>query len=169
MKRGDIVDLLTDLGARLSAQGLTGEMYVVGGAAIALAFDARRATRDIDSVFEPKAKIYEIADRMAEERGLDEGWLNDAVKGFMVGPDPEASTVLDVPGLSVSVASPRILLAMKVAAHRTGEDEDDVRLLARHLSLDDADSVLDAAEETLTIPLPTGSAFFVEAIFDTGA
>lgn len=38
-------------------------MYVVGGAAIALAFDERRATRDIDAVFEPKASIYDEARR----------------------------------------------------------------------------------------------------------
>ena len=50
MERGEIVDLLTDLGGRLAARGVVGEMYIVGGAAIALAFDERRSTRDIDAV-----------------------------------------------------------------------------------------------------------------------
>ncbi len=48
-------------------------MYVVGGAAIALAFDERRATRDIDAVFEPKAAVYEAADVVARDRGVPRG------------------------------------------------------------------------------------------------
>jgi hypothetical protein len=79
MQRNEIVELLTELGGRLAARGIEGEMYVVGGAAVALAFDARRSTRDIDAVFEPKTEIYTAAAEMAEERGLPEGWLNDAV------------------------------------------------------------------------------------------
>lgn len=56
-------------------------MYIVGGAAIALAYDKRRSTRDRDAVFEPKAVIYEAAAAVAERLGLPPGWLNDAVKG----------------------------------------------------------------------------------------
>ena len=74
-------------------------MYVVGGAAIALAFDERRATRDIDAVFEPKSVVYEAAAVVAEQLRLPAGWLNDAVKGFLEGDDPAAAPVLDLPGL----------------------------------------------------------------------
>ena len=98
MQRGEIIDLLTDLGGRLAARGIEGEMYVVGGAAIALAFDERRSTRDIDAVFEPKTVIYEVAGQLAGERGLPDGWLNDAVKGFLTGADPDAPLVLEVDG-----------------------------------------------------------------------
>lgn len=104
-------------------------MYVVGGAAIALAYDERRATRDIDAVFEPKSAVYEAASAVAEERGLPTGWLNDPVKGFLAGDDPAATPVLDLPGLRCQAALPRTLLALKVLAHRVGEDEDDVRCL----------------------------------------
>jgi hypothetical protein len=48
--------------------------------------------------------------------GLPEDWLNDAVKGFLHGEDPDAVPVLDTPGLRVDVASPRYLLAMKLLA-----------------------------------------------------
>jgi hypothetical protein len=41
------------LGDRLVRRGLVADVYVFGGAAMALAYDARRATRDIDAVFEP--------------------------------------------------------------------------------------------------------------------
>jgi hypothetical protein len=42
MEREEIVAALTDLAAELQRRETTAEMYVVGGAAIALAFDERR-------------------------------------------------------------------------------------------------------------------------------
>lgn len=167
MQRGEIIELLTDLGGRLDARGVEGEMYVVGGAAIALAFDERRSTRDIDAVFEPKTVIYEVAGQLAEERGLPDGWLNDAVKGFLTGADPDAPLVLEVAGLRVSTASPRILLAMKVLSHRVGEDEEDVRLLACELDLDDAVGVLAVAEAVYGDRLDVAARFFVEQLYSS--
>ena len=165
MQREEIVDALTALGARLSMREVEGEVYVVGGAAIAIAFDARRATRDVDAVFEPKQAIYAAADEIGSELGLPPGWLNDGVKGFVVGPDADAATVLEVPGLRVLVASPRILLAMKVLAHRVGEDDEDVRLLARELELADANAVLAVAEAVYGDRLDAAARFFVEELF----
>lgn len=134
-------------------------------AAIALAFDETRSTHDIDAVFEPKMVIYEEGAKLATDLGLDRGWLNDAVKGFLTGPDPDAALVLDLPGLSVATASPRILLGLKVLAHRVGEDEDDVRLLARELGLQSADDVLDVAEAVVGSRLDVAASFFVQEIF----
>jgi Nucleotidyltransferase of unknown function (DUF6036) len=165
MRREEIVAALTALGARLSEQGIDGELYVVGGAAIAIAFDARRATRDIDAVFEPKQEVYAAADQVGAELGLPPGWLNDGAKGFVAGADDEAATALEVPGLRVLVASPRILLAMKVLAHRIGEDDDDVRLLAGELELPDAAAVLAVAEKVYGDRLDAAARFFVEELF----
>jgi hypothetical protein len=165
--REQIVASLTALAGDLDDQGVSARMYVVGGAAIALAFDARRSTRDIDAVFEPKATVYEAAARLAAREDLAPDWLNDAVKGFLAGADPEAAPVLELPGLSVTAASPRMLLAMKVLAHRAGEDDDDVRLLADHLGLDSAESVLRVAEQTYGDRLDPAARFFVEELFPT--
>jgi hypothetical protein len=139
-------------------------MYVVGGAAIALAYDERRSTRDIDAVFEPKAVIYESAAVVADQLGLPPGWLNDAVKGFLAGPDPEAAPILELPGLRCLAASPRMLLALKVLAHRVGEDEDDVRLLSRELGLSTPAAVLALVEEVYGDRLDTAARFFVEEL-----
>lgn len=165
MDRRQIVAALTDLGVVLDDRGVTGEMYVVGGAAIALAYDARRSTRDIDAVFEPKMVIYEAAAEVGERRGLPPGWLNDAVKGFVASDDPGAAPILDVPGLRCVAASARILLAMKVLAHRVGEDEDDVRLLAKMLGLTSAGEVLAVAGEVFGDRLVPAARFFVEELF----
>lgn len=167
MERDEIVAALTDLGAALTQRGVTGEMYVVGGAAIALAYDARRSTRDIDAVFEPKLVIYEAADEVGVRRGLPPGWLNDAVKGFLAADDPAAAPVLDVPGLRCLAASPRVLLAMKVLAHRVGDDDGDVRLLADALGLDSAVDVLAVAEEVYGDRLSPAARFYVEELWPT--
>lgn len=166
MDRAEIRRLLIELGRRIDASGLQAELYVVGGAAIALAFDERRSTKDIDAVFEPKLAVYAEAERMATELKLPAGWLNDGVKGFLAGPDPAAEPVLEAPGIRVSTGSPRMLLALKVLAHRVDEDEDDVRLLAGVLGLSTAAAVLAVAEEVFGDRLDVAARFFVEQLFD---
>lgn len=168
MDRSEIIDALTALAGELEKQGVVAEMYVVGGAAIALAFDERRATRDIDAVFEPKDVVYEAAAVVAERLRLSGGWLNDAVKGFLEGDDPAATPVLDLPGLRCLTASPETLLALKVLAHRVGEDEADLRLLAANLGLKSPDEVLAIAERTYGDRLDPAARFFVEQVFSAG-
>lgn len=165
MERAEIIEALTALATELDSRGICAEMYVVGGAAIALAFDERRATRDIDAVFEPKAAVYEAAGAVGERLGLPGGWLNDAVKGFLAGDDPAAAPVLDLPGLRCLTASPETLLALKVLAHRVGEDESDLRLLADELGLTRAEDVLAVAERTYGDRLDPAARFFVEEVF----
>ncbi len=82
--------------------------------------------------------------------------------------DPAAAPVLDLPGLRCLAASPEALLALKVLAHRVGEDEDDLRLLARELRLENAEQVLALAERTFGDRLDPAAHFFVEQVFDPG-
>ena len=111
--------------------------------------------------------MYEAARRVAEDLDLPDDWLNDAVKGFLPGPDPHEGPVFEVPGLRVQAASPQLLLALKVQAHRFGEDDDDVRLLAARLGLRTADEVLDLAERVVgRRRLDATAAFFVEAALE---
>ncbi len=128
----DVRRYLGELGDELAAVGLRAEMFVVGGAAMALAYNTRRATRDIDAVFEPKTVVYEAAARVAGRHpDLPDDWLNDGVKGFLLGDDPASTVAFDHPGLRVRVASPRYLFAMKVVASRVERDTDDIASLYR--------------------------------------
>jgi predicted nucleotidyltransferase len=141
LSRDQILQALTRLAAVLEARGVQGELYLVGGAAIALAYDARRATRDVDAVFAPKQAVYEAARVVAEELNLPENWLNDAVKLYLRGEDPEPRQPFDLPGLRVLVASPRYLLALKLLASRR-EDEQDIQMLLNLLQIQSVDEAL---------------------------
>ena len=164
--RDTALQALDELASVLAARGVEGRVFVVGGAAMALAFDARRMTRDIDAVFEPKSSIYDATREVAERLGLPDDWLNDAVKGFVPGTDPDALPVFERPGLSVAAASARFLLAMKLRAARVEQDADDIRFLANLLGLHTADAVLQVAAERYDVDeLPPRARFLVEEIF----
>lgn len=141
----DIRRLFDLLNGDLSTHGIDGELYLVGGAVMCLAFNARESTKDVDALFEPARAVREAAARVAATSGLDESWLNDAVKGYL-SPRGDFDRFLDLPNLKVFVAHPRYLLAMKCAALRLGEefhDLDDVRYLLRHLNVRTADEALE--------------------------
>jgi hypothetical protein len=140
--RARIVAALEALGGELTSQGTRGQIFIVGGAAMALAYSTRRVTRDIDAVFEPKAVIYSAAETVAERLDLPDDWLNDGVKGFLPGPDGAARPLPEIHGLEVTTASPRYLLAMKLLAMRFGEDDDDIRILLDQTEIETADEAL---------------------------
>jgi predicted nucleotidyltransferase len=143
-----IRQLLTDLGARLADRGIEARLFLVGGAAMALAFSRRRVTRDLDAVFEPKREIYEEAGNLARERGLPEDWLNDGVKGLLPGKTQpiEGTSSFSAPGIRVGVASAEYLFAMKAMAARQETDGDDLRTLATELRIKDVRQALDLVE-----------------------
>ena len=145
--REDIRALLDDLSAELAARGARAELFLVGGAALAVAYDATRATRDLDAVFIPTDTVRQAAAAVAQHRGLTEDWLNDAVKGFLPGPDPDAQRFYSSDSLIVDVASPRYLLAMKLFAARAEIDADDIILLYRQLGFTTVDEGLDLVEQ----------------------
>ena len=60
LTREQIIGLLAELGQELDARGVKAQLFVVGGAAMALAYNMRRTTADVDGVFEPKA-VYLLA------------------------------------------------------------------------------------------------------------
>ncbi|WFE31561.1 DUF6036 family nucleotidyltransferase [Micromonospora sp. WMMD975] len=64
LDRAAIEDAFRRLGDRLAKRGVVADLYVFGGAAMALAYDARRATRDIDAVFQrprPRGRVTAYA------------------------------------------------------------------------------------------------------------
>ena len=144
LTRADIRRLLELLDEELGNVDVEGEVYLVGGAVMCLALDARPATRDVDAFFKPAQLIREAAARVAARAAVPDNWLNDAVKGYL-GSRGEFDPFLDLPHLRVFVARPQYLLAMKCVSMRLGEefhDLDDVRYLLRYLNISSSDEAL---------------------------
>ena len=135
--------LLVELGERLEGRGIEAEIYVVGGAAMMLAYDRKRVTRDIDAVGVPQEEIdIEVAAVAADHRDLDPDWLNARVLPLLPRSiDADRIEVMGAPGITVNVASPRHLLAMKARSGRSDRDLDDIWVLCQVLGLTEVDEV----------------------------
>lgn len=144
LDRSQIEKAFALLAAGLARRRIHADLYVIGGAAIALAWDERRTTRDIDAVFETdrhQAFLEEVW-AVAQTLGLPRSWLNEQASAYVpLGPDPGRRTVWDAPSLRVTSASPEFVLAMKARAGRPS-DSADIALLIGLLKLTNVDDVV---------------------------
>jgi len=131
----DILRALSRLSEILQARGVKADLYVVGGAAMTLAYRARPSTRDVDAIFKRKNEVFKAAAQVAREQTLPDEWLNDSARKFLGRPDRRPRPILDLPGVRIMAGSPQYLLAMKVLADRHDRDRADLRFLIRLLGL----------------------------------
>jgi len=169
LDRVEIERALQLLGERLARRGVVADLYVFGGAAMALAYDARRVTRDIDAVFEPHGVVREEAETVARELGLPAWWLNEQASVYVArSGDPEAPRVFENAGIRVAAASPAHLLAMKALAARR-RDVEDLRVLVRRLGLTvPADVIAVCAEIFPEEHLPDRARLLLDEVFGVG-
>ena len=152
LTRDTILTALRLLSDELGRCGVLGEISVVEGTAMVLAFNARSATKDVDAIFEPSSEVRKAASVVAEHLGLPVVWLNDAAKGFLSSAGEFAPIdTLDLPNLRVLAPTAEYMLAMKVMAARTGisgerGDVQDIVFLIRLLGLKKAGDVMDVVQ-----------------------
>ena len=166
MKTQEIKSLLKELNEWLKRHKLRGEVGIIGGAAMCLAYKARAATKDIDAIFAPAAEIRKAVNEIAERRNIAADWLNDAAKGYLA-PGFLKKNLYKWSHLSIWVPEPRYMLAMKtISARWDTSDRDDVLFLTKKLKLKSANQVFDIVENYYPKKrIPAKTKFFVEELF----
>lgn len=133
--RTDLQRAFTLLGAKLQRRGVVGQVHVVDGAAMLMAYDSRVSTRDIDALFFPDGPMLEAIREVANEMQWPTTWLNNQASSYVSRTPGEGNPVFDHPYLHVVATPPEHLLAMKVLAARSGRDRDDITVLLDRLQL----------------------------------
>lgn len=133
-----ITAALSELAQRAADAGITATVCLVGGAAIELLVGDRGSTRDIDSIIYRVGSLDGVIAVMAAERGWPVDWLNSSDSMFASDlDDPHTWEVLmEDRSVTVRIASPEVLVAMKLRAGRGRRDFDDLELLLGHLGWD---------------------------------
>lgn len=164
----DIHAALSLLNDKLVLREVQGELCLFGGAVMALVYDARQSTRDVDAIMMPKSVLTDAANEVAEEMQLPAAWLNDGVKGY-VSTQPELTSegLPQFSHLRLFCPTPAYLLAMKCLAARADAldhagDKADVQVLCRHLGLRSAEQVLEIVQRFYPADrLPAKTQYFI--------
>lgn len=166
MMKQQIEDNLRLLNNNLCDMEEKGEICLYGGAVMCLVYNARPSTKDVDAVFKPSGKIREAVRQIAEKNGLDEDWLNDGVKGFVVS--HRKKILFNWSNLKVYYAEPDYILAMKsISARVDTSDRNDIIFLIKKLKIDSADELFAIIEKYYPKNrIKPATQFFIEEIFD---
>lgn len=165
LSRDEILACFEAINEELRAHDQKGEIGIVGGAVMCLVFNARKATRDVDAIFEPSQVIRKAAAKVARDKGLADDWLNDAAKGFLVEKF-KREDVKRFSNLIVWAPEARYMLAMKcISARWDSSDRDDVIFLVKHLGLKTPEQVFTIIQGYYPkLQIPAKTQFFIEEI-----
>lgn len=147
LDRDDLIRGINAVKVKLRAADQPAGIRIVGGAALALRYFDRPTTADIDAHLQPEQPIVAAAVAVADDNGWPHDWLNSNATIFIpaYGADPEWDMLYASEDITVEVASPRALLAMKLNASRPGRDVQDIANLLAICGIYD----IDAAEDLL--------------------
>jgi predicted nucleotidyltransferase len=127
--------LLQRVGALATARGTDLDIVVLGGAAVALLFESRRTTRDIDVVeAHPQELLTDLAIQIAKAEGLAPNWLSDGARRFVTKVS-RGPLLVEAPGIRAHAVSLEQLLASKLDAMRDDTDRSDAVVTAVALGL----------------------------------
>ena len=128
LTRDDIIQGLKELAADLVRRGVTANIYIIGGAALVVRYFDRRLTVDVDLRSMDFDIIRPSAEAVAVAHDWDDDWINNAATQFVptLGKEVIWETLYEIQGVSFKVTSAEVMLVMKLAASRTGRDDQDI-------------------------------------------
>ena len=143
LDRDTLHQLFNELADELAQAQVRACIYIIGGAAMTMAYQRDRATHDVDARIDDGHQVVLTAVRtIARRHGLPTTWLNEQATAYLpVAPDRRAPVVFDSPHLIITGASAEHLLAMKLEAARRA-DQADIAMLLQTLGIQDAPAAM---------------------------
>jgi hypothetical protein len=144
LNRDEMESALAELAEHLNARDVKAKIYLVGGAVMVLAFDARFSTADIDGSMYPTDDVLAMAAEIGERRGLGTEWLNDSARQFIPAfKEPNWQPILKSGNVEIVAADERSMLAMKMRAGRGSRDRLDIKFLVKRCGVTSVAEALD--------------------------
>ncbi len=174
LSREQLVALLREVGLILQEQSLEASIYVVGGAAMAMVFDSRRVTKDVDAAIRSHhEEFHKAVTIVAERNALAPDWVNSSAGAFMPNHLDDAADEMNLPGLRIAIASPEHLIAMKLRAMRR-RDLDDLETLFRSCGIETPEQAADIhdrlfGETDIGYSGPDEALYAARMVFDRAA
>jgi len=148
LNRDEVESALAELADQLNARNVKAKIYIVRGAVMVLAFDARFTTGDIDVAVHPTEDVLAVAADIGERRGLGAEWLNNQASQFVpVFKEPNWQPILKSGNVEVVAADERSILAMKLRAGRGSRDRPDINFLVKKCGITSVAEALELYEE----------------------
>jgi len=165
MTKQEIKNYLKQLNERLELTDIKGEICLYGGAVMCLVYNARPSTKDVDAIFEPVQKLREAIEEVAHANNLNEDWLNDSVKGFVVNHNQQI--FFNWANLKIYIPEPDYLLAMKTLASRVDtRDKEDIQFLINKMEITTAEEIFKILEKYYPKEqIKPATQFFIEELF----
>ena len=167
LDRTRILELFDELSRELRFRGTRAQIYIVAGAAMSLAFSRERTTREVDARIDTgHSRLTEAVRTVNRRHGLADTWLNDqATTAIPRAADARAETLYQSSHLTVTGASAKHLLAMKLLAARE-QDREDIGVLCKHLGLKGPEEAIQIYQELFPEePVKSRARALVEAVF----
>lgn len=164
-----ILELFNELDLELKKKSIHGDLFIVGGAAMSVAYDSHPSTKDIDGIWKPSKEVRVAAKAVANRNtDIGEDWLNDGVKGFLPGKNDDSQKVVySGENFTVAAASPKYLLATKILASRASQDVDDIKFLIALCKFGTVGECLDIVEAYYPgRPIEAKSRFLLEELLE---
>ncbi len=169
-----ILAALERLSEHLARIGERGEICIVGGACMVLAFKARIATKDVDVMTFAPERILREAFRVGQEMNLPPDWFNGAARLYASRKRHETRAFnVQFSNLSIVIPTPEYMLAMKCLASRAAsvagaaDDGADIKFLVRHLGLKSVEEALQIVSQFYPLErLPAVAPALLDAVFN---
>jgi hypothetical protein len=136
LNREEIESALAELAEQLDARNVKAKIYLVGGAVMVLAFDARFTTGDVDGSMYPTDDVLGVAAEIGARRGLGAEWLNNSARQFIpVFKEPNWQPIHKSGNVEIVAAGEWSMLAMKMRAGRGSRDRLDICFLVKRCGI----------------------------------